>query len=741
MSAAPEEWSRVLKPQTPLDPQIALVPQRAKILIDFSNVSWKAELNKNWKSIYPSEMTPAFLVDLGANFKAVAADTSDPDKKKLMWRTIQVESLPDRDIEGARALYENGWAAISYAWGEYARGSRDGWTGDRKTNGLPLAVDDTYDEAKRFTKASKPANPLDWQLPKCDVINIDVLKKIFLKFERRYVWWDWACIPQRTRKPDAGEPYLKELPKELQAMTDAEVNKQRYVYEYATTGGSYLHPQDFKQASDLKDVLKKSCDAFDPNDIEVWLSGRKTDSRLKVINHALSEPLFGPRLSIGKQDKDRNIRLDELKNSIIDIKKKLLKIRDGDGYFRSLWSFQEVRLLKTQYFFDKNANTYDLNFTTTLDGTRKMDANFLHLAIIAAFINSQLSLALAVKTNPALKKTLAAQINEDIVELCSRSDQDFEELSATLRELKGSGLAFAPQETPLQVLAAARRSRFPSAMPQDNYWAMLGCLALDGPFTMTVKYDIPVDEKSTDTAGAQRLRVLPSHRQDFLRVLLKKYQWQILQLAKSPNDTTASWEAISLGHFEPIASYFEGFIVNSLAEKKSTVYEVPFLEYNQTSDEIEMKPLWNSNKKTFTVWKMPVDITQQPSTNIAYTLDRDITWFDVEAGGDPRKNFPTGKPVDVAPSARVNLKSLGNDQESNKNRLLIPLESLSETWSSLVWDGKEHGAGEVAARCLLIENYSADKDGIYRGTFGCIMDVVGMKIESVEIKDLRLKWQ
>jgi len=271
--------------------------------------------------------------------------------------------------------------------------------------------------------------------------------------------------------------------------------------------------------------------------------------------------------------------------------------------------------MKDQVFYDSNEDKYDLDFIADQDGSGNTHtyANFLHVSVIATFFASQLSLAIAVAANPVLASRLKNQVDADLVKICTKSTDARKEMSGVLADLKACGLVFAPQETPLQVIASARRSRFPSLNTQDNYFAMQGVLALGEEFGM---YGMD-DSRYYDP--------VPAHRKEFFRIMIKKYQWQMLQLAKCSTDSEGTWGAVSLGHFELIASFYEGFIVNKVAQQAAAVkavtpWTVPFLTYNPTTDELVMNPLAVSGKKTFPVWKMPADITSTHKRTSATVL-------------------------------------------------------------------------------------------------------------------------
>jgi hypothetical protein len=434
-----------------------------------------------------------------------------------------------------------------------------------------------------------------------------------------------------------------------------------------------------------------------------------------MIQMSLTLPLFCYQPTLPAQSDGINARLDDIKKQVIALKDLFFGICEGDGYFRSLWSLQEVRLLKKQYFVDADDNAYDLAFEK---GT-KSNASFLHLAVIATFLTSQLSLALAV-TNGSSATAARARVkaNPNLVALCQRGSDDRREIEEAMRKLKGCGMALAPSETPLQVLAAARRSRFPSLRPQDNYHAMKGALALDGDFAW-------------DDAKVNYNAALPDQQKEFFRLLIKKYQWKMLQLAKSPADPASGWGGVSLGHFEPVAAFHEGFIVNKLAITGLSTYLMPSLVYDSAADVVGMKPF--TDLKTFTAWKMPTDLASLD--HITYKLADNATWFNVEE--DPL-SWPSKS--QIAEAKKVETVRLTNNGNGNATPLLIPLMPISDTWSQLNTE-KADPTGTASARCLMVEILADPVNGSYSAAFGRIMDVRALKVSEVPVAEMKLKWQ
>ena len=62
---------------------------------------------------FPPNTTPGLLVDLGADYKTLKADSNT-----WPWKVISVQDLYTDDFYAAKVLLEQGWGAVSYAWGE-----------------------------------------------------------------------------------------------------------------------------------------------------------------------------------------------------------------------------------------------------------------------------------------------------------------------------------------------------------------------------------------------------------------------------------------------------------------------------------------------------------------------------------------------------------------------------------------------------------------------------------------------
>lgn len=465
----------------------------------------------------------------------------------------------------------------------------------------------------------------------------------------------------------------------------------------------------------------------------------RLEKKMKILRSFLSAPVFGNySIKPGMSEADKATVLNNLKTRITSLRDLFLAVRNdaNEAYFRSLWSFQEIRLLKNQYFVDKNAATYNMDFTSVSKDkshTPKQEANFLHLTSVVEFFCSQVSLALAASTEISDTKRAALEANPDLV-ILAQKDAPF--VRQVLADVKGSAMAFAPQETPLQVLAAARRSRFPNTERKDNYFGLQGVLALDGDFGMKLEYNKVDDFKDP----AKDTIPLNKARQEFFKRFVQRFQWDALMLAKAQVDDVVDWTAVSLGHFEPISAFFEGFIFNNFATMSSPRYMLPTLAYNydDKNDSLDMVPF--TGNKSFEVWKLPGDLSA--AKTLLYTLESKPDWYNIDR--DP-KATTTKSPSEIAVSGIVSPRALTNDMQKNANRFLIPIQPLNDTWSplALASDQTSIPKDEVCDRCLLVEQVSGDaKMGVLGGVFGGIVDVRGMKLEKFsDAVKVSLAWQ
>ncbi|KXJ89018.1 hypothetical protein Micbo1qcDRAFT_165793, partial [Microdochium bolleyi] len=153
-------------------------------------------------------------------------------------------------------LQDWGYGSISYAWGNW--NDRNGRTAADSKNypdGYPTF--DIGEDSKR--------NRLDWMFPIVNKIvnhkhdpsteqfTIHDVRKTLKSLGTRFVWWDWACIPQNIRDDGPEKHPLADVKQE-------EMNKMRFVYPYSTRTIMWMHNVDWDRASPLKTAVQTCAD-------------------------------------------------------------------------------------------------------------------------------------------------------------------------------------------------------------------------------------------------------------------------------------------------------------------------------------------------------------------------------------------------------------------------------------------------------------------------------------------------
>lgn len=148
-------------------------------------------------------------------------------------------------------LKKNGYGAISYAWGSWM---------DRTTYFVEGSdVQNKAYPAFNIGKDSKE-QPLSWCFPivrqdpknstSAEQFTVEAALAAVSKMGLRYVWWDWACIPQGERSRTGNIQYR--IHDELLPIVDQEMNKMRYVYPNSKRGIIWAHNIKWADDSALK---------------------------------------------------------------------------------------------------------------------------------------------------------------------------------------------------------------------------------------------------------------------------------------------------------------------------------------------------------------------------------------------------------------------------------------------------------------------------------------------------------
>ncbi|KAG8528960.1 uncharacterized protein KY384_006649 [Bacidia gigantensis] len=720
---------------------------------------------------FPPSSTPGFLVDLGPDYKTLKADSNT-----WPWKVISVQDLYTDDFYAAKVLLEQGWGAVSYAWGEYLPTFDKGGTyrpvfESREKENLPLP----YIPPNVSPDVAKAWN---WGVPTVKQVTVGQVKKVFLTLGKRFVWWDVVCLPQRdfsqgfdkdlTRVPPyLGAPWLPDF---LDTICNHELDKQKFVYEKATAGAAWLTQIEWGSAtlSKLEGLLQNTPKLLDLDTVRTIINTQGPE--IKVITKdtpvwkILSNVLGSPSLGVAT----------EWRTAIEAFCDKINGIRDSEAWFRSLWSFQEGRLMKQQAFLDKQGQILPLGTSYNASGATVVyprtflqvgndyketsSPNATTVITFVTLLASQISLAY----NSAFGSGTAGMPIPPLVELWNTPISATDKrpvLEPCLQTLTSSGLLYYPEDSPLEIIAAARRSRFPSLFVKDAYFASTGVLGL-------VKVDETTDyrmkdptnysgPKNNDQAYAQWITdTLPKA---FFEAVVKKYQWLALLLARNPKDKVANWGAVSMGHFEPITPYCENILVENdfNVERSDWQYILPQLTYLPDSDELEI-----TSAKGFTqdvALTSNKILTSMPAKGVKcyeivedwgakqcfqYVLDDTAVYVD--------DTFtPAGK-VDIMgkrptkPSNPVRIKELLPAAFGGKPKVvLIPFEELGFGLNDKLVGKMVRDPSLFSKRCLLIVDFSVDPKDNARatGTFGGIVDVRNLKVNYGMINNIRLKWQ
>ena len=573
--------------------------------------NWRLSLSTKTQSDFytkfPPDKTPSFLVDLGPGYKSLKAD-QPAAQDKWPWKVISVQELPyDADPSTMHALMKEGWAAISYAWGEYLPTNpykhRPVFDGSRADNGLPLAY-------VPLGATAKQTQEYNWPMHKSTepTLSLDNFRKVLVTLGKRFFWWDLACLPQSVASkgfapdPDRKDangvptPYYGQpsLSNEMWDLISAELAKQKFVYDRATVGAVWVHSLDWTTNSKTKQLLLKAPALLDITTVKSMIHDATDPAYGKP---AIIETILKSVLGLAA-NADATAWLTAINAFVADLKQARLE----EAWFRSLWSFQEGKLLKKQAFLDAKGQVLSLPQTVSVSGQsfafpnikiksgdRYFDSSSpddSDITNIATLLASQISIAYVSQKVPSL-------VPRSIPALVELWKQPNPPLNGVVPDIISTGMVYFTEDMPLERIIAARRSRYPSFRYADAFYAMIGVLGL-------IKSDAEHDYEMIDTGkydkyGGDRdiAFVKEEVAKNFFEALIRKYQWMILLLAKKPVEPIASWRAISLGHFEVINPYCEGFLIgNDIKDKGASGddFYPPLLAYDINEDAIIITP-------------------------------------------------------------------------------------------------------------------------------------------------------
>ena len=185
----------------------------------------------------PKEEWPTFILDLGAK----AGDK---------WTIRKFV-----DCEPAFWNDKIGWtySTISYAWGYWhdkgnpkATRPTFAWHDSAKEPAYP-AFDPSITAPWKFPVVNKNYKaPFSYQDPVDPIFTVQDVQKTLKALGTRFVWWDWACVPQGNEDDLKAaklvlDPQAPAVSKTLLEIQSLEVDKMRIVYPYSLNGCLWLH--------------------------------------------------------------------------------------------------------------------------------------------------------------------------------------------------------------------------------------------------------------------------------------------------------------------------------------------------------------------------------------------------------------------------------------------------------------------------------------------------------------------
>lgn len=661
-----------------------------------------------------TDKLPFFLLDLGPDFLREPRQDDKPSQPVAWkWEVICVKDFinnsANRDL-----LSDHGYGAISYGWGihepPYPQ-PRPSY--DPKTDPVPKFPAQYSWLIPKIWNYQTPDNPGSSNTV-AQSLTLDRVRAVFRTMQKRFVWWDHACIPQIDATQGHQAPQAQLSP-DLKKLRSQEVDKQKTVYELADVGAVWIHQITWRQADkwgkvkdfDVSKVLLQASsltDFTDPRKIPMFKS---TDTPVTGSARATLVALLGNPNSTSAW-----------RTAIENFLKGLEAVKDQEYWFRSLWCFQEEALLKKQAFLDYNGNLlgWDANPVQTFDRKvyplvkrKEGDLNKDDGGVNApcAFHIMCCTTLLAIMISTTITGSAPVREIEDIQK--GPGGSDF--LKSALKSLSNSGLLFFPHDSPLELVASARRGRIVGRYLQDKYYAMKGVLGLDDSI-MTSDYNLNEDQ------------IQPL----FFAAIVKHYQWTTLMLAKSDADSIG-WTSVSAGRYEPIGSYVG---VKWPAKDAPIPKYFPKLEYDIGNAEL--------------VVRLPVGEKSGPEY-------RYIEYWIPTGGNMKRYTLDAAKPVSDKLTNEILFQDLTLPPPGVHSWCLIPFQRLLksgevkkgqdtsfDTWRSS-WDRSETARD---ARCIYLTKWDASTA---KGVFSGIVDVRGGAVAggtrtrwTITDKDVRMKW-
>ncbi|KAK4205408.1 hypothetical protein QBC40DRAFT_189724, partial [Triangularia verruculosa] len=453
---------------------------------------------------------------IGAIQAQLVADNNIPKPRFI----LEMSNFMIRDVQYEPGIADDldrvGFGIISYTWGRFQNKR-------------------TYEDspnAPKFDQINGPGNPngIWWYIPRMNAgyFTIDDVRGILQKLNMKYVWWDWACIPQswdssNTVDPRRAPKIIGTLAARLQPLIEQEVAKQSYIYTLAQHGFIWLH------------------------DIEYVAQGSPNISAIQTC------------LQRGQV----SYRLAELQAAVSSYE----RIKAEDNWLSSMWTFQEGILLNTDHIIDPRDDRL-LSTRTSAQFARLADKQGNTFTSDTCFRGEATLLDITGRAT-----LLACNIVDLVIQAIAANDYaTANTLLMLVSRLYETGLVGVAADSPLDVLEAAK-ARGGNFIRDADYCvnAILGALRVVLP--------PGTPSGATPDGLAERKRTL-------MAALTERSGWKMILLSKPtlgsfsaayPQDPTAGsgdWTSSILGRAWNFSS-LGSFITSSVGRPRPRALPIP----------------------------------------------------------------------------------------------------------------------------------------------------------------------
>lgn len=271
----------------------------------------------------------------------------------------QIRTFDDCWNDRDHHLRENGYGAISYAWGRWKVRQGD-HAYVREGDNVQIRRYPTFSIGN---DNNNPTNPLSWCFPTVrqnprtptspEQFTVEAAVRTINSMGMRFVWWDWACIPQGEWPAAPGAVNVPNpnfvIHPNLIPIVQQEMNKMRFVYPNSKRGIIWAHNIKWADDSALKIALRLCCDYSSTT--------RLADKKLNEVQNVVTA---------------------------------LESVNQAEAWFTSLWCFQEAVLFSHP---DRHADLgsgifRDANGASLLVTSPRGEADLWDLVVVASGITS-----------------------------------------------------------------------------------------------------------------------------------------------------------------------------------------------------------------------------------------------------------------------------------------------------------------------------------------------------------------